>query len=92
MTSKILPLKVLAREIKPEEKKLASGIIIPETKKTSTCSADVIMVGEGTTTTPMVVNVGDTILFTPMAATRFQHEGEELLLLDQNSVLFMFRR
>ena len=90
--ARILPLKVLGREIKPKEKKLESGIILPDVKKPSTMSAEVVMVGEGTKEIPMTVKVGDTILFTPMSAVRFQYEDEELMLLDQNSVLFMFRQ
>ena len=91
MEGKVLPLKVVVREIKPDERITTTGIIIPEKIRTTpTNMGKVALVGESTPDVPMVVNVGDTVLFTRMAGVRFQHQDEEFILLNQAEVLFMF--
>ena len=89
MKGKILPLKIVVRELKEEEKKTATGLIVFEKKKT-TLAGEVIMTGEGTPESPMHINIGDKVLFTQMAGVRFHYEDEELILLDQSSTIFIF--
>ena len=91
MEGKVLPLKVLVREIKPDERVTKTGIIIPEKIRTTpTNMGKVVMVGERTPDVQMVVNVGDTVLFTRMSGVRLQYQEEEFILLNQAEVLFMF--
>jgi len=85
----ILPLKILVTEIKEEEKKTESGIIVIEQKKHTT-SGTVVKVGKGTDKIPMSVEPKMTILFNPLTAQRFKIDKEDFLLLDQKDVLFAF--
>lgn len=92
MNGKVLPLKVVVKEVKPEEKTTGSGIIIPETeRRRPTIAGKVVLTGEGTTEVPMVVGIGDNVLFTQMSGVRFEHEGEEYILINQSDVLFIFK-
>jgi len=86
----ILPNKVVITEIKPVEKETQSGIILPTIGRNPQIEGTVVLVGDPNGDIPMVVKNGMTVLYTPMAAQKFSFEDEEFLLLDQNSVLFMY--
>jgi len=86
----ILPTKIIVRETKLEEKKSASGIILPSVGKNPQTSGVVLLVGSGTENLPMYVKSGMTVLYTPLSGQRFTLDDEELVLLDQSSVLFMY--
>ncbi len=92
-TPKYLPLfdNVLVRPLEPETA-TASGIIIPDTVKEKPQIGEVMAVGEGIThpdgkKTPMVVKVGQHILYKKWAGTEVKINGEEWMILEQKEIL-----
>lgn len=100
MTERVLATKLLLKEAVKSEKKTESGIIIPDIGKQPTSVATIVLVGKGTSSLPMVAEVGDRVLFSPHAVTRLTiPENEETkdlglkgeyLLLDIKDVLLLF--
>jgi len=86
----ILPNKVVVQEIKPEEKKTQGGLILQNMGKNPQIKGVVVLTGDPLADIPMTVKEGMTVLYTPLAAQKFTFEEEDFLLLDQNSVLFMY--
>ena len=86
--SKIQPLadRVL---IKPEaaEEKTIGGIIIPDSAKEKPLRGEVLAVGEGTKDEPMVLKVGDEVLFGKWAGTEFELDGEKFQIMKQSEIL-----
>ncbi len=77
---------------KAGEKKLASGIIIPETvDKERPAQGTVVAVGKGKyddgALVPMHVKVGDTILFSKYGFDEVKIDGQEYYILPESSVL-----
>lgn len=77
---------------KEGEKKLPSGIIIPETvDKEKPAQGTVIAVGPGKyeegKRLPLQVKVGDTVLFSRYGYDEVKIEGEEYYILSESSVL-----
>jgi chaperonin GroES len=77
---------------KGQEKKLPSGIIIPESaEKNDTLRGEVVAVGEGEykdgKRIPMQIKIGDSVLFTEYSANKIKIEGEEYFLIQESSVL-----
>lgn len=89
---RILPLKVLVREVK-ESEKTESGLIIKpvDVIKKRTHVGEVVLVGEGTAEIPMTVNVGDKILHSPHSFVGVDIDGEELRLVNYQDILFIWR-
>lgn len=83
---------VVAPEGKAGEKKLASGIIIPETvDKEKPIQGEVVAVGpgkmeEGKRTAPQV-EVGDTVLFSRYGYDEVKIEGKEYYILSESQIL-----
>jgi len=74
------------------EKKLASGIIIPETvDKEKPMQGTVTAVGAGKyedgKRVPMQVKVGDTVLFSKYGYDEVKIDGEDYYILQESSVL-----
>ena len=74
------------------EKKLASGIIIPETvDKEKPAKGEVIAVGlgkyENGKRVPMQVKVGDTVLFSKYGYDEVKIEGIEYYILSESNIL-----
>lgn len=74
------------------ERKTASGIILPDNAKEKPQEGTVIAVGKGAITPegkvlPMVVTVGDTVMYKKWGANEVKHNGEELLLVEQKDIL-----
>jgi len=90
-TAKILPTKVLIKEIKEERKETKSGIVLVEQKRNPTTKGTVVMVGDGTPSLPMVAKVGMTVLFNSMSPVRFDLDEDEYLLLDHAHILFLYQ-
>jgi len=82
----ILPNKILIKENKLEEKKTSTGLILPETRKNPQVSAKVILTGSLVDT----IEEGMTVLYTPLSATRFLIDEEEVAILPETSVLFAY--
>jgi chaperonin GroES len=77
---------------KEGEKKLASGIIIPETvDKEKPAKGEVIAIGVGKyedgKRIPMQVKVGDTVLFSKYGYDEVKIEGVEYYILSESNIL-----
>jgi chaperonin GroES len=82
-------------EARAKETTTDGGIVVPEFKDRD--EATVIAVGPGKieddgTLTPLLVQVGDTILFNPRMAEPFQYEGRELLAMRQEHIVCVSNR
>lgn len=93
-TPSIKPLgdRVVVRPSREDEKKLPSGIIIPDTvDKEKPATGVVIAVGPGRyddgELVPMQVKVGDRVLFSKYGYDEVKHDGEEYYILSESSVL-----
>jgi chaperonin GroES len=80
--------------IKPLEAELktASGIILPETAQQKPQTGEVIAVGPGRVTIkgekePMVVKVGQTVVYKKWGGSDVKLNGEELVLVEQKDIL-----
>jgi chaperonin GroES len=85
--------RVIVRPTEKEgEKKLASGIIIPETvNKEKPAKGTVVAVGPGKyedgKRVPLQVKVGDTVFFSSYGYDEVKVEGEEYYILTESNVL-----
>ena len=80
--------------IKPleAEQKTASGILLPDTAKEKPQIGEVMAIGEGTTDEngkkiPMVVKVGQKVMYTKWGGNEVKVEGEEWKLVKQTDIL-----
>lgn len=78
--------RVLIEPTAAEEVTLG-GIIIPDTAKEKPLKGKVIAAGDGTSDDPMVLKVGDEVLFGKYAGTELELEGVKYLMMRQNDVL-----
>ncbi len=79
-----------------EEKKLPSGIIIPESAdKEKPARGRVVAAGPGKfedgARVPMTVKVGDTVLFSRYGYDEVKVDGEEYYILPESSVLAIIK-
>ena len=91
MTGHILPLFILAKEIKAPEK-TESGLIIAPTIKQPTITAEAILTGGDSKHEEMKVKIGDKLLFSPNVIRKFIHpeDKQEYLLLHQKDLLLFW--
>jgi co-chaperonin GroES (HSP10) len=88
---RLLPLKVLVREIKPPEKK-GSIIIAVDVTRFPTISGEVVLLGAlAGNLKDTQIDVGDKILFSPHVFVRVTIEDEEYLLLNLQDVLYIWK-
>ncbi|MDP3998564.1 MAG: co-chaperone GroES [bacterium] len=80
--------------IKPleEETKTSSGILLPETAKEKPQVGQVMAIGSGSITEdgkkmPMVVRVGQKVMYKKWGGNEVKVEGEEWLLVEQKDIL-----
>jgi chaperonin GroES len=80
--------------IKPleEESKTPSGILLPESVKEKPQAGQIMAVGTGTVTDdgkilPMVVKVGQKVMYKKWGGNEVKVSGEEWLLVEQKDVL-----
>ena len=76
----------------PREEITKSGIVLPDTAKEKPQEGTVLAVGPGKmfdtgTRGSMDIKVGDRVLYRKYAGSEFKLDGEELLIVDQGSVL-----
>jgi len=87
MSVKVTPLhdRVI---VKPAEKaeKTAGGIIIPDTAQDKPQQGEVVAVGNGRKDEPMIVKVGDVVLFGKYGGTEIELDGDKLLLLKESDI------
>lgn len=90
---KIRPLhdRIVVRRME-EERKTASGIIIPDSAAEKPDRGEVLAAGPGkygndNERLPLQVKVGDKVLFGKYAGTTVKVDGEELLIMREEDVL-----
>ncbi|HUV04344.1 MAG TPA: co-chaperone GroES [Armatimonadota bacterium] len=76
---------------KAEEEKTSGGIILPDTAKEKPHEGTVIAVGPGKVLEngerkPMSVKEGDTVIYSKYGGTEITVEGEEYMILDEDSI------
>jgi chaperonin GroES len=82
---------VLIKPLEGEEK-LPSGIVLPETAKEKPQVGKIMAVGGGGVTddgkkVPMVVKVGQKVMYKKWGGNEIKVEGEEWLLVEQKDIL-----
>lgn len=95
---KIKPLhdNILVKRVE-EAEKTKGGIYIPDTAKEKPAEGEVVAVGSGRVgkdgkLIPLAVKEGDRILFQKYAGTEVKIEGEEYLIMDEDSVMAIIER
>lgn len=90
---KIRPLhdRVIVKRVE-EERKTASGIVIPDTAAEKPDQGEVIAVGTGKVMEdgkiiPLQVKVGDRVLFGKYSGTTVKVKGEELLVMREDDIM-----
>ena len=83
--------RVLVRRVEAEAK-TAGGIIIPDSAKEKPSEGTVLAIGQGRygtdgKITPLVVKVGDRVLFEKYSGSEIKVDGEDLLVLRESDVL-----
>lgn len=86
MNIKPLADRILVEPTAAEEVTLG-GIIIPDSAKEKPLKGKVLAVGNGTKDDPMVLKVGDTVLYGKYAGTEIEFEGTKYLMMRQADVL-----
>jgi chaperonin GroES len=90
---KIRPLhdRIIVKRLE-EERKTASGIVIPDTAAEKPDQGEVLAVGNGKVSEdgkvhPLDVKVGDKVLFGKYAGQTVKVQGEELLVMKEEDVM-----
>ena len=68
------------------EEKTVGGIIIPDNAKEKPNRGEVIAVGAGTKDEPMLLQLGDQILFGKWAGSDFEFDGEKYQMMKQSDI------
>ena len=84
---KLIPLADRVIVTPVTEKKLSSGIIIPDTAKEKPSRGLVLAAGPGKKDEPVTVKAGDTVLYSKYAGTEIQIEGADLLIMRESDIL-----
>ena len=90
---KIRPLhdRVIVKRLE-EERKTASGIVIPDTAAEKPDQGEVLSIGTGKvadngTVRPLGVKVGDKVLFGKYSGQTVKVQGEELLVMREEDIM-----
>lgn len=90
---KIRPLydRVIVKRLE-EERKTASGIVIPDTAAEKPGQGEIVAVGKGKATEegrlrPLDVKVGDKVLFGNYSGQTVKLHGEELLVMREEDIM-----
>jgi chaperonin GroES len=90
---KIRPLhdRIIVKRLE-EERKTASGIVIPDTAAEKPEQGEVIAIGTGKKTEdgkiiPLQVKVGDKVLFGKYSGQTVKVQGEELLVMKEDDIM-----
>ena len=70
----------------PAEEKTAGGIIIPDTAKEKPQRGTVVAAGLGKKDEPMIVKVGDTVLYGKYSGTEISVEGRDFLIMRESDI------
>lgn len=76
----------------PEEEVTRGGIVLPDTARKKPQEGEAVAVGAGKVLdsgkrAPMEVSVGDIVVYTKYGGTEITVDGEDLVILDEGSVL-----
>jgi chaperonin GroES len=90
---KVRPLqdRVIVRRME-EERKTASGIVIPDAATEKPDQGEIIAVGKGKVADdgkliPMSVKVGDKVLFGKYAGQTFKMDGQEFMTMREDDII-----
>ena len=88
--------RVLVKRVEAEQK-TSSGLIIPDAAKEKPQEAEVIAVGQGKLlkdgeTRPVVLNVGDRILFGKYTGDELKLDGVEHIILRESDILAVIEK
>jgi chaperonin GroES len=90
---KVRPLhdRVIVKRLE-EERKTASGIVIPDTAAEKPDQGEIVAVGKGKTNDegkvrPLEVKVGDRVLFGKYSGQAFKMEGVEYLQMREDDII-----
>ena len=90
---KLRPLhdRVIVKRLE-EERKTASGIVIPDTAAEKPDQGEVLAVGPGKKNddgkvSPVDVKVGDKVLFGKWSGTEVKVDGEDLLIMKESDIM-----
>ncbi len=86
MNVKPLSDRVLVEPAAAEEV-TSGGIIIPDSAKEKPLKGTVKAIGNGTKDEPMVVKVGDTVLYGKYSGTELEFDGVKYLMMRQSDIL-----
>ena len=83
--------RILVKRVE-EEKKTASGIIIPDNAKEKPSKGEIVAAGKGRVTEdgkilPLEVKIGDKVLFGKWSGTELKFNGEEYLMMKEEDIL-----
>ena len=81
--------KVLVKPF-PAEEKTASGIIIPDSAKEKPQRGEVVKVGEAKKDEPVIVKVGNTVLYGKYSGTELKIGTNEYLMIREDDVLGIY--
>lgn len=89
---KVFGARCIVKEIRQDEEKSLSGIIIPGKAKEPTYMGYVVAVGDGAlldngTKVPMQVKVGDKIVYTTFSGSPINVDGEQFIVLNERDIL-----
>lgn len=75
-----------------EEERTAGGILLPDTARKKPQEGKVLAVGSGKLLdsgkrVPLPIKVGDVVVYSKYAGTEVRVKGEELVILDEDSIL-----
>ena len=87
--SKLGPHGIIVELHVEKERKLDSGIIIPQTLKVAKPKGKVLATGSGTPDKLMEVRVGDIVTYQSVSARKVEYEGKECLLIDMDNCLWI---
>ncbi len=68
------------------EEKTASGIIIPDTAKEKPQQGKIVAIGNGTKDEPIIVKVGDQVLYGKYSGTEVTIEGKDYLIMKESDI------
>lgn len=69
------------------EQKTAGGIIIPDTAKEKPQKGTVVAIGTGKKDEPLIVKVGDQVLYGKYSGTEINIEGKDYLIMRESDIL-----
>ena len=74
------------------EERTAGGILLPDTARKKPQEGKVLAIGSGRVTKkgtriPIAVKVGDTVIYSKWSGTEVKVDGEDLILVEEDSIL-----